>query len=175
MSAVLGIVRGHGGAIFVESQPGGGATVRVLLPMAEEAAVRQSTAASGSDHRDWARPGTVLLVDDEDAIRTVGRRMLERLGYEVLVAEDGVVAMEQFRAHRARISCVLLDLSMPRMDGAQVLREIRAAAPDLPVVISSGFSEAQLEAQFRGQRLSGFIQKPYRLDALREVLLRALA
>jgi len=175
LSAVLGIVRGHRGAIFVESQPGGGSTVRVLVPAAEESAMRQSTTGPGSDHRDWARPGTVLLVDDEEAVRTVGRRMLERLGYDVLVAEDGVVAVEQFRAHRGRISCVLLDLSMPRMDGAQALRELRVLAPELPVVISSGFSETQLEERFRGERLSGFIQKPYLLDALRDVLLRALS
>lgn len=117
----------------------------------------------------------MLLVEDEDSIRRLCRRMLERIGFEVLAASDGRQALELFRQHHDRIKCVLLDLTMPHMDGGETFYELRRIKPDLPVVMSSGFSGQKVAKQFIENGLSGFIQKPYHLSDLTAVLKKVLA
>jgi CheY-like chemotaxis protein len=174
LSAVLGIVRGHKGMLKVESQPGQGATFTVFFP-----ASREEAALTGRDgglsSETWKGTGTILLADDEESVRTMGKRMLRRLGFEVLTAVDGREALEIYHAQREEIKLVLLDLTMPCMDGEETLDELRRIDPEIRVVMSSGYSEGEIAARFAGKRLAGFLQKPYALYELAQCLRRALA
>jgi two-component system cell cycle sensor histidine kinase/response regulator CckA len=160
LAAVQGIVRGHHGGLSVESAPGAGTTVRVLFPSA--ATMPESDEGprpvAGSD--DAREGGTILVVDDEEGVRRVVGRTLERAGYRVLLAEDGPRGVELFRTQRGGIDAVLLDLTMPDMNGHQVLEALRNVDPAVRVILSSGFSELDLAA--RGEAAAGvFLQKPY--------------
>jgi len=161
MAAVLGIVRGHKGAIKIQSEKGKGTTFRLLLPALPVRAGQQAVAASLAVVRQGS--GTVLLVDDEETIRMLGKEMLQTLGYQVLTASDGREAVEVFELNLDSISCVLLDLTMPELDGEQTFRELRRLKPDLRVIISSGYNELEVTQKFVGKGLAGFIQKPYKL------------
>lgn len=164
MAAVLGIVRGHHGAITLYSELGKGTSFKVFLPAAYKAsALSTHTAAPG---RQASGSGAVLLVDDEEAILELGRGMLEELGYSVFTAMDGVEAVEVFKGHREAIVCVILDLTMPRLDGEQTFRELQRIDPQVLVVMSSGFNEQEVTRKFVGKGVAGFIQKPYKLAEL---------
>jgi PAS domain S-box-containing protein len=156
LSAVMGIVVGHQGALSVSSRPGEGTTFQVLLPAGTRAAPR-TMAVSPMDLRGT---GTILVADDEAIVRRAVRSALERQGYRVLVAADGREAVDLLRTHHD-VSLVLLDLTMPVLGGEEALRELRRVRPHVKVVLSSGFSEAEAIQRFGGQELSGFIQKPY--------------
>jgi CheY-like chemotaxis protein len=171
LAAVMGLVRGHRGAIKVYSEPGRGSTFKLLFPAAaspESAGPRAEAAGR------WRGSGTVLLVDDDESVRKVGRRMLETLGFSVLLANDGREAVEIFRARQRDISCVILDLTMPVMDGGDAFRELRGVDPDVLVLLSSGYNEQETMEQFEGSGLAGFIQKPYHVPLLEEKLRKVL-
>jgi signal transduction histidine kinase/CheY-like chemotaxis protein len=173
LAAVLGIVRGHKGAIKVYSEPQRGTTFKLLFP-ASESQPRRTVAAQSPDavHQD---KGVVLLADDEETIRNLARRMLERSGFKVLLAEDGRVAVETFRAHQADISLVVLDLTMPHLDGEACYRELRHIRPDVKVILSSGYNEQDVVNRFAGKGLAGFIQKPYTREELLTKVREALS
>lgn len=173
LPVVLGIVRGHHGAIAVESEPGQGTKVRVLLPVAE-ARVELRTAAEPAPDEAWTGSGTVLLIDDEDLVRHIGGQMMQILGFEVLAAEDGRQGIEVFRRHADEIDLVLLDLVMPETSGEEVFAEIRRIRADARVVIVTGFDEQETLRRFEGQEISGFVQKPFRIGALRNKVRAAL-
>ena len=170
MAALLGIVRGHRGAIKVDSTVGKGTTVKVLFPAAEgEVASAPKDRPGEADRPDMH---TALLVDDSATVRSVGKAMLERLGMTVLVACDGREAVEVFAQHANEIDCVLLDLTMPHMDGEQAFHELRRIRPDVRVIMSSGYNEQEVTQRFVGQGIAGFIHKPYELQKLASVLRR---
>jgi CheY-like chemotaxis protein len=122
----------------------------------------------------WRGHGTVLLVDDEPIVREVAAVMLERLGFAVLAAADGAEAIERVRAEPQRFSAVLLDLAMPRMGGEECFTALHRLRPDLPVLLSSGYSQPELSQRFADRGLAGFIQKPYRYEDLATAMRAAL-
>ncbi|MBJ6727694.1 hybrid sensor histidine kinase/response regulator [Geomesophilobacter sediminis] len=172
MAAVQGIIRGHKGAIKVYSELGKGTCFKVFFPstsklidVVDERRVRD---------QEWKGSGTALLVDDEESVLGIGSDMLRELGFEVLTAPNGRQAVELFQAHRDRITCVILDLTMPHMDGEQTFRELRQIDPEVKVVMSSGYNEDEVTQKFTGKGLAGFIQKPYKCSTLQETLNAAL-
>jgi two-component system cell cycle sensor histidine kinase/response regulator CckA len=175
MSAVLGIVRGHGGAILVGSELGSGTTVQVLLPRREQPVPKARRTEAAFPAGVAAANPWVLVVDDEASVRKLCMTYLKKLGLHVLGAAGGKEALELVGTHRERLACVLLDLTMPSMDGSAVFEEIRRLAPSLPVVLSSGYSRQEAVKRFSREDLAGFIQKPFRLKELKEAILPLLS
>jgi len=171
MSAVLGIVRGHHGALQVYSEPGKGTTFKMLLPASEQALPAEQAVAL-ADARNGN--GVILIVDDEDTIREVASLMLEYSGFSVLTAKNGLEALEVYRSHQQDIVGVLMDMTMPKMDGKACFRELRHINPDVKVVLSSGYNEQEATSQFAGQGLAGFIQKPYSQETLIDIMHKAI-
>ncbi|HEY2013325.1 MAG TPA: PAS domain S-box protein [Bryobacteraceae bacterium] len=162
LAAVLGIIQAHHGSISVESTPGQGTTFTVVLP----AAATPASVATPEMQSDVRGYGSVLVVDDEELVRNLARFTLERYGYTVELACDGRSAVEAFSSHPGDFAAVLLDLTMPVMNGEETLRRMRAIRPAVPVVLSSGFSEVEAAERFRDSGVSGFLQKPYTPTAL---------
>jgi PAS domain S-box-containing protein len=166
MAAVLGIIRGHKGAIKIYSEPGKGTTFKILFPATGKPA---QLFGNTPDSIVWQGSGMVLLVDDEETIRALGAEMLRELGFEVVTAEDGRHALEIFKS-RQDLKFVILDLTMPHLDGEQTFRELRRLNPDIKVIMSSGYNENEVTQKFVGKGLAGFIQKPYTLSSLATVI-----
>ncbi|MGD0821948.1 MAG: PAS domain S-box protein [Desulfomonilia bacterium] len=179
MAAVLGIVSGHKGAIMVESEPGRGATIRVMFPASDlgEPVKGKKPGVSAMEGEGAAMgpiSGTVLVADDEDMVRDLCKSMIERLGYKVMTACDGEEAVKIFRENASEIVCVILDLTMPRLDGMAAFDELRHIKADVKVILSSGYDEREATERFTGKGLAGFIKKPYQLSILRAELGRVL-
>ena len=169
MAVVLGIVRGHKGAIVLDTVPGKGTTFRVLFPAVEGIhADADEGRREASETEDRTGRGTVLVVDDEEAVRNLAIEILERRGFTALGAADGRDGVEVFREHADEIDCVLLDLTMPHMGGEACFEALRGIKGDVKVILTSGYSEQEVARHFAGKGLAGFIQKPYQSAALGE-------
>jgi CheY-like chemotaxis protein len=190
LSTVLGILRGHEGAIRIWSRPGQGTRFRVLFPAAPDgvgatpqdetpfeepaAAASPFVSSSPSPPAPGGGGGLVLLVDDEPAVLKVAARMLRRLGYEVVTASDGRSGLETFERRHDELAFCVLDMSMPEMGGDQVFRAMRALVPKVRVILTSGYDEGEAAKRMaRGQRYR-YLQKPFGSDelgqAVRELL-----
>ncbi len=173
LSAVLGIVRGHRGALKIYSELGKGTTFKVLFPATTMSADLPGQRVPGPGPK-WRGSGTVLIVDDEEGVRGLARHMMETMGFTVLTASDGREGVEVFRREAERIRVVLLDMTMPHMDGEEVYRETRRIRADVRAILSSGYNEQTATSRFAGKGLAGFIQKPYSYAELVEVVRRVL-
>ena len=160
LAAVLGIIKAHHGTIRVSSALGEGSTFKVFFP---------ALTANNRNKRLSKGPVlTALVVDDEEIIRKLAKATLENHGYRVLLASNGREAVDLLREMPDTISVVILDLTMPVMSGAEALRELKKIRPDVPIILSSGYTEADVRGQFGDNAISGFLQKPYTSDRLRE-------
>jgi PAS domain S-box-containing protein len=179
MSALLGIVKAHSGALFLESSPGKGTTIRVLFPAAENvdlaAGAEEPVATSKPDPvAETPLEGTVLVVDDEKTVLKICATMVKLCGFNVITASDGAEAVTLFRKHIDEISLVLMDLTMPNLDGVAAMLELRRIKPDLKIILSSGYNEQELDELVSSQNPSGFIRKPYSMKILEKELRRVM-
>jgi PAS domain S-box-containing protein len=164
LAAVLGIVRGHHGLINVQSELGKGTTFKIAFPATSaSASIEPSRSAVGPT---WRGHGVILVVDDEESIRSLAKRMLERMGFAVVTANDGREALDIFRKQPNEIRLVLLDMTMPRLDGEETFRELCRIRGDIKAILSSGYDEQSATSRFTGKGLTGFVQKPYTYEQL---------
>ncbi|MFH0954359.1 MAG: CHASE4 domain-containing protein [Verrucomicrobiota bacterium] len=171
LAAVLGIVRGHKGAVRVYSEQGRGSTFKVMFPASNKVAVLKEQEAK---QLEWRGTGTMLVVDDDPTVRTLAKKMVEWCGFKVMTADDGRQALEMFREHLNEIDCVILDLTMPHMDGEETFAELRRIKDNVRVIVSSGYNEQDIAHRFAGKGVSGFIQKPYTREPLIAVLQKVM-
>jgi CheY-like chemotaxis protein len=166
LAAMLGIVHGHSGAIRVDSELGNGTTIKVFLPIAKDA-------FETVDRHHELQDGNgefVLVVDDQELVRSLTTKALEHAGYQVITAANGLEGIEMFREHSDSLKMVLLDMTMPIMEGNAALKEMSRIDPNIPVVLMSGYHEQDATDQLEGRELAGFIQKPFRLNKLLKVV-----
>jgi PAS domain S-box-containing protein len=164
LAAAMGIIRGHKAALKVESAPGKGTSFKVLFPASDGHAARLRPAHV----EDLAGSGMILVVDDEDTVRNAAKSALESYGYKVEIARNGKDGVELFRRLGNAVSAVLLDMTMPVMSGEEAFLQMKTLRPSVPVVLSSGYDEADATRQFTGKGLAGFLQKPYTAARLAE-------
>jgi CheY-like chemotaxis protein len=171
MSATIGIITAHQGALQLVSRPGQGSTFRVYLPVCDQDPAIQLPGQPSPEDA-WQGSGTVLLVEDNDTVRPLAVASLEMLGYTVITAVDGREALERFRSAAGAVTLVMTDIDMPVMDGYALIRELKALAPGLPVVVTRGFGDAEIAARIEPADIAAMISKPYRFDQLRDLLKR---
>lgn len=173
LPVVLGIVKAHGGAVAVESRLNQGSVFRVILPISVENMTRKSE-MSASSHDIVEGIITVLLVEDDPAVRKMTRAMLDRLGFIVLEAKDGVEALDVYKQNKDVIRVVLSDLTMPRMDGWATIEALHRIDPNLPVILASGYDQAQVMEGDHSDLPQAFLNKPYQLSELSETIRNVL-
>lgn len=174
LSAVIGIVKRHKGVIFVESQLNKGTKFKILFPIMESKNNEQAINVNDIPQSGFIKffHASVLLVDDEESIVRVGDSMLKKLGFRVQTAENGSQALEIFKKDPNKFDLVILDLTMPQMDGLTVFLEMKNIRPDQKIVLSSGFDAQEVTLKFADKGLTGFLQKPYQYHQLKSELER---
>ncbi|HPZ09309.1 MAG TPA: PAS domain S-box protein [Candidatus Eremiobacteraeota bacterium] len=168
MASVLGITKSHKGSIKVYSEAGKGTKIRVLFPVLKS--ISEETPHKTDEMSNWKGSGTFLVVDDEADIRMIAKAFLKRAGFTVLTACNGQEGLEIFKTRREKISGVLLDMTMPVMDGKETLQELRKIQSDIKVILSSAYSPEEAFRQFKDNGFNAFIQKPYQIKSFLEVI-----
>jgi two-component system cell cycle sensor histidine kinase/response regulator CckA len=159
LAAVMGVVKSHNGGVQVTSSVGRGSLFRVIFPAVKASAPVPPVPQTCPE--DWRGSGLVLVVDDEPGVRTIVARTLESFGFTTIVAADGLEGVERFRQNLDDLRFVLLDLTMPRMDGEEAFRIMHGLKPDLPIILMSGFSEKLTLERFADTKPAGFLAKPF--------------
>jgi len=164
MAAIYGIVKNHAGGIAIRSQVDHGTTVSILLPALETPTepVAEEPAGPSSQHGG----ATILVVDDEPVVLDVGRTILEKMGYRVLTSTCGQEAIDRLQSDAAEIGLVLLDIKLPDMNGADVLKHIKTRYPEIKVIICSGYARGDTDRNFFSLGTDEFIQKPFTIAEL---------
>ena len=166
LSAALGIVRGHRGAIGVTSEPDKGTTFTILLPVVGSPKRAGRSAPEIDLESEVQGVGTILVADDDPVVRSLAASVLREAGFTVVLAEDGVHAVERLRELGRKVALVLLDLTMPRLAGAEAARELRRIQPDIPIVVMSGYGDVEVMERFSGAQIDDFLPKPFLPDQL---------
>jgi len=174
LAAVLGIVRSHRGTVSVDSHPGRGTSVRIYLP-ARSSEIPRSVDRIGMlvDVGSWRGDGTVLVADDEEGVRIVTKALLEKLGFQVILAETGEEAATHFGDHHEAVVAAMVDMTMPGWNTEQVVHALQSVRGDVPIIVCSGYSQAEATRRLGGLSVFGFLQKPFRPGTLVDMLRRA--
>jgi len=177
LSVVYGIIKNHCGYIDVESKPGCGSTFRIYIAAASvsDVIVEDQARDARPAPNGFSDNATVLLIEDESTALSVLSKVLGNRAYKILTASDGETAVEIFRQHRDVVDVVMLDMGLPKMSGRDVLRRIKAIKPNVKIVIASGYLESDLQPDLAGDSIAAFIQKPYVIDNVIEVLRDVIA
>lgn len=176
LATVYGIVKNHGGFLYLDSKEGKGTTFHIYLPANfTEAQLEDSNYQSKSQNNLNNKPivtdsSTILFVDDEEVLRMIGSEFLESCGYKVLLASNGKEALDMFASNDQHIDLAILDLMMPKMGGEETLENIKRLYPHVPAVIASGYSKESLNQKMKFQQYDGFIEKPYSLEKLAQLV-----
>jgi PAS domain S-box-containing protein len=174
MSVVLGILRGHKGILKIDSEPGKGSTFKVLFPVDENPIQKEYFFKSEQRSPNSIELGSILFTDQEEEICIVGKKMLKKLGFKVVTAGNSRKAVRKFSKFKSTIGCVILDLSISRMDGIDVFLEIKKLNPSIQIILSSGYNEKESLNKFEKEKFAGFLQKPFTMNTLRDTLDRVL-
>jgi len=165
LAAVYGIIKNHGGHITVDSEQGRGSTFSIFLPATEKA-----TRGKMQEGRIYTGKGKILVIDDEENVRNVAKVQLESLGYSVLLAKDGRHGLYVYRNNKNTVDLILLDMVMPNMSGGKAFSKLKEVDPDVKIVFMSGFSRDEKATELMNVAANGFIQKPFRINELSEVI-----
>jgi len=168
LAALLGLAQAHAAAIAVRSQPDVGTEFSLLFPATttSPSTKRAPVFSIPTQHSSLTKKPTVLVVDDEEDVRVACSMIFEEMGLKTLVASDGQIGIQVFQQHQHDIMVVLLDLTMPNMDGQQFFEYLQGLNATIPVILSSGYSEEEAMKRFHNPDMAAFIQKPYQVETL---------
>ncbi len=170
MSAVLGIIRTHKGALQLFSHPGQGSTFRVYLPVEMSAPAESQSTTQSASPESWQGTGTVLLVEDEEQVICIAESMLAALGFKVIKASNGEEALDLFKQNAEVITLIVTDIGMPVMDGYSLVRELKKIPSAPPIIISSGFGGKDITSRIAPEDFAGMVSKPYNFNQLQVVV-----
>ncbi|HOQ32639.1 MAG TPA: PAS domain S-box protein [Candidatus Hydrogenedens sp.] len=173
LSSVLGIIKSHHGGIKLYSEKGKGTAFKIFLPAIEW--MEEKDTAFTEEKKELRYEGKFILAEDEDTVRAITQRMLEYLGFEVLAAVDGREAIQLFKEHKDDIKCVLLDLTMPHVDGIEACIEMKKIKKEIPIILTSGYPHEQIATKTNIELFSNYVQKPFRFDGLKEIIQQVLS
>ncbi len=171
LSAVVGIVKNHNGIIKVESELNKGTTFKIYFPVSKNIVTSENV----TEKQSFKGKGLILLIDDEEIIRKSGKQILEHINFEVITASNGLEGIELFKKFKNEIECVILDLIMPNMDGKEVFEHLIKIDENVNVILCSGYSESDIEKYFENKKISGILEKPYKINQLKEILSKTIA
>jgi CheY-like chemotaxis protein len=171
LAMVYGIVKNHGGTVRVYSEEGSGTSFKVYWPLAMGVAPAPITIGQ---RQPILGQGRILLVDDEEVVRTTSAELLRHIGYEVVTASDGQEAVDYYRQFGHQIDLIIIDMVMPRLSGADCFRALKAIEPNIKAILTTGFGLNEAAQQLLDEGMAGFLQKPYPINELSEVVARAL-